>query len=369
VHTGTLGAIGSNSHPLTIGRAYEWGPWTYAFRGYIDEVRVVNGTAMYTASFTPTGPFTAGDTFDVSLLYKNASGTFVSIGAGLGDVGTVDQVSDSKTAYWDDPNADRPGVEVTDEVVRVSADPDAGNSSDYTLEVISAEQLTTGDSTGEQGDVKVVYAFTELIGPGLLLHCDGSDGSTTFIDSSSNGYTVTAVGNAQIDTAQKQFGTGSALFDGVGDSLTVPASDEWVFGTGDFTVELWYRPTVATGSQEYIGTGDNAGAPAQSWVFVRQNAGFLRFIINPGQYAGGSWTGTPGTWHHLAASRQGTSLRVFVDGTQLGGTGTVSNPANANSTLYVGGKINYVNGHIDEVRIVKGEALYTANFTPPTAPY
>ena len=77
----------------------------------------------------------------------------------------------------------------------------------------------------------------------LLLHCNGVDESTTFTDSSGGGvgspHTVTAVGNAQIDTAQKKFDTGSALFDGTGDYLSLEDSDDWDFGTGDFTVDCW----------------------------------------------------------------------------------------------------------------------------------
>ena len=75
----------------------------------------------------------------------------------------------------------------------------------------------------------------------LLLHFDGTDGSTTFVDSSPSGKTVTAVGNAQIDTAQYKFGGASGLFDGNGDYLSVPDSDDWYFGTGDFTIDAWAR--------------------------------------------------------------------------------------------------------------------------------
>jgi len=69
----------------------------------------------------------------------------------------------------------------------------------------------------------------------LLLHMDGADGSTTFTDEA--GHTVTANGNAQIDTAQNVFGGASGLFDGSSGYLTVPDSEDWNFGTGDFTFD------------------------------------------------------------------------------------------------------------------------------------
>src|SRR3990167_7227024 len=75
----------------------------------------------------------------------------------------------------------------------------------------------------------------------LLLHCDGTDASTTFTDNSISSHVTTANGNAQIDTAQSKFGGASGLFDGTGDYLSVPNSDDWDFGTGDFTVDMWLR--------------------------------------------------------------------------------------------------------------------------------
>src|SRR3990167_5305793 len=75
----------------------------------------------------------------------------------------------------------------------------------------------------------------------LMLHMDGTDGATTFTDSSDNAKTMTAVGNAQIDTAQSKFGGASGLFDGTGDWLTTPDSTDWDLGTGDFTIDFWIR--------------------------------------------------------------------------------------------------------------------------------
>jgi hypothetical protein len=73
----------------------------------------------------------------------------------------------------------------------------------------------------------------------LMLHMDGVDTCTHFLDSELTPKAVTAVGNAQIDTAQSKFGNASALFDGAGDYLSVPDSADWAFGTGAFTIDFW----------------------------------------------------------------------------------------------------------------------------------
>ena len=78
----------------------------------------------------------------------------------------------------------------------------------------------------------------------LLLHCNGSDGSTAFTDSSSNAHSITASGDAQIDTAQSKFGGASGLFDGAGDWLTCPSHSSLNLQTGDFTLECWIRPSA-----------------------------------------------------------------------------------------------------------------------------
>src|SRR3990167_4126243 len=83
----------------------------------------------------------------------------------------------------------------------------------------------------------VSYANTQL-----LLHCDGTDASTTFTDSGNTVHTVTANNSAQIDTAQKKFGTASGLFaSATSDNLSVPDHADWDFGTSDFTIDFWFR--------------------------------------------------------------------------------------------------------------------------------
>jgi hypothetical protein len=91
----------------------------------------------------------------------------------------------------------------------------------------------------------------------LLLHGDGTNGSTTIVDSSASPKTLTAFGNAQISTAQSKFGGSSIAFDGTGDYLSISSSNDLTLGTSDFTLETWARlATVSAQHNQIITTGD-----------------------------------------------------------------------------------------------------------------
>lgn len=207
----------------------------------------------------------------------------------------------------------------------------------------------------------------------LLLHMDGANDSTTFTDSSINKRTATASGNAKISTAQKKFGVSSGLFDGSGDYVTIPNAGG--LGTGDFTVELWVRPNTAS-TQSYgrfIQCGNfNVGG---DWQLARNSlAGDSNPMTLLLDFQGGAFRITTGAtvadnaWSHLAFSRQGTMVRLFINGTQVGSGNTSANLSQ--TTVVLGADASGNNayaGYIDEVVITKF-AKYTANFTPPAVP-
>lgn len=197
-----------------------------------------------------------------------------------------------------------------------------------------------------------------------LLHMDGADGGTTFTDQ--KGHTFTAAGNAQIDTAQSKFGGASGLFDGSGDFISTPSSSDWAYGTGDFTWECWVRLATAAGNQYIIEHGSNGGTLSYNGGLTYYNAttgtGSPLYTTAPAL--------TAGTWHHIAVARQGGTTRLFVDGV-LKASGADSHNYGP-QILYIGtygGGGFTLNGHDDDLRITKGVARYTANFTPPTAAF
>jgi hypothetical protein len=203
----------------------------------------------------------------------------------------------------------------------------------------------------------------------LLLHGDGTNGSTTITDSSPTPKTVTAEGNAQISTVQSKFGGASIAFDGTGDYLTVPSSPEFAFGTQDFTVEAWVYFGNLTAFSSIASSRTSGSSTLTGWT-VGINANEVPYFYTNSFNIQGSAL-SQNTWHHIAVTRSGTSLKMFVNGTQEGGTATDSKDY-TNQTFAVGAAIDgaqVFNGYIDDLRITKGVARYSANFTPPTAPF
>lgn len=208
----------------------------------------------------------------------------------------------------------------------------------------------------------------------LLLHCNGADTSTTFTDSSPSAKTVTANGNAQIDTAQSKFGGASGLFDGSGDYLTVPDSADWYFAA-DFTVECWVRFNTMSQTAALVGQWDPTLVGNASWVLqVSPSSVDFVFYDNPVgnlNNVTGAFTPATNTWYHVAADRAGNVFRVYVDGV-VKATATLSrtfwdsaNPLSIGRLQHT--TTEYLNGWIDDVRVVKGEAVYAGAFTPPSA--
>src|SRR3990167_2708347 len=149
----------------------------------------------------------------------------------------------------------------------------------------------------------------------LLLLCDGVDSTTTFTDEI--GKTVTANGNAQIDTAQKKFGTASGLFDGTGDYLTLADSADWNFGAGDFTIDFWIRPN-AIGSLQFLYEQELDG---NNTIYISLLAsGTLDFVSYVGGVLKGYYSNATvlsnGTWYHIAIVRNGTTGYLFVNGSK-----------------------------------------------------
>jgi hypothetical protein len=180
------------------------------------------------------------------------------------------------------------------------------------------------------------------------------------------------VGNAQISTAQSKWGGSSIAFDGTGDYLpsNPSTSNLYAFGTGDFTIEFWLRLGSVSGNQSLVDirpTGTNGLYP----LIYTNTTSLIYYVNSATQISGG--TLSTNTWYHVAVSRSGTSTKMFLDGTQIGSTYTDSNNYLAGTGApWVGtfrDGTGALNGYIDDLRITKGVARYTANFTAPTAPF
>ena len=219
------------------------------------------------------------------------------------------------------------------------------------------------------------------VDPGLtlaLLHFDGADGSTTFTDSSPVPLTYgQEYVNNTISTTQSKFG-GASLFVSTDTSSGVRNSginDKFVLGNSDFTIECWfYTTSIDDVNRGIIGFADRHGIKIQN--------GLLSAAVYTG-YTGGYNIVTntnavlANTWNHVAVVRQSTLLKLYVNGVgstsspNLGTSPLVNDGNNyfkVTQGIYQGDFISSISGFIDEVRFRK-EAVYTGNFTPPTAPF
>lgn len=211
----------------------------------------------------------------------------------------------------------------------------------------------------------------------LLLHGEGTNGSTVFTDSSSNAITVSRGGDTSlttaISTAQFKYGSASIYNAGganIGPYFNTASSSVFNFGTGDFTVELFFYLSALSHSVGTVFQGE-AGAAGNSMALAYYGGSFVycdqdyNVIINGGGYPASA------TWHHMAVARSGTSTKLFLNGTQVGSTYTDTRTYSISRFIF-GAKASWFNsigGYFDEIRITKGVARYTANFTPPTAAF
>jgi len=217
----------------------------------------------------------------------------------------------------------------------------------------------------------------------LLLHGDGIGTPTVFTDSSNSAHVMTKFNDATLSAAQKKFGDASMLFDGTGDYLTTPvntpATNDFNFGTGDYTLECWVRP--ATSGNMNIMTMSVIGALGSisdiGWYFEIAGADLYWWSYNSTTVYNTNSTGalvTSGSWHHVAAVKYSNNVSLFIDGNRVvnnGATmGVVHNYSTAWTTkisLFQPAATRYFNGYIDDLRITKGVARYTtATYTLPT---
>jgi len=212
-----------------------------------------------------------------------------------------------------------------------------------------------------------------VITDGLVLGLDAANtrsyvgSGTTWTDLiGSNNGTLT---NGPVFTQEPKLepfgGAGAVEFDGTNDYLTVPASSDFNFGTGDLTIEAWiyWDGTYSVGGRVIYATG-GSGSLDQFGIFS-----------GVGLYFGGVYNNVAAnyppinTWSHVATTRIGTTIKIYVNGVETASGTQASSIGNSGVTAYIG--YRGADGNhpwkekISNLRIIKGRALYTSNFTPP----
>ena len=330
-----------------------------------------NGTGWYNIALINTAPTISGVN-DAYQLATDGSSTSVVITAtdpeGLpltysivsdtsGDIATVTQ-----------------GVGGNTDIFTITPSTDSANAGTFSLTFRASDGVNFATAVSE---FTLQFIIENSNYTSLLLTTDGSTGgNTTFTDSSSNSHTITPAGTPRQSTfSPYRSGGYSAYFDGTGDYLTLPDDSSLEFGSGDFTIELWYYGA----DLDQYATLTSRGATSfntGSWSLMMNhtNTGDLAFYCRevnasaPSLHAS-SVNVTNNTWHHIAVVRNGTNLTLYVDGTSSATTTTSATLADVAASIHIGYDQYYtraLRGYIADYRIVKGTAVYTANFTPPT---
>lgn len=205
--------------------------------------------------------------------------------------------------------------------------------------------------------------------PNLLLHADGTNGSTTFTDSSNSALTVTPAGNAQLSTSNPKFGTAAGLFDGTGDYLTLGGQSAFAFGSADWTVEGFVNTAVSavTTIIDMAPTSTNGAYPL---VYINASRNVI-YNANAADRITSSATITLNTYAHIAVVRKSGTTTLYVNGVSQGTYADLTVYLNGASRPIIAGSgywngLYAWNGLLDELQIINGIAKYTANFTPPT---
>jgi len=172
-----------------------------------------------------------------------------------------------------------------------------------------------------------------------------------------------------LDTAQKQFGSASLLFDG-NDNCTIPDSPDWdlIQNGTDFTIDFWVKMNSHSGQEWFITQYEDG---SNNWSIKHDHGFGLSFTVKSvGSNIiklGEAGEITDNDWHHVAVTKSGNDYRMFLGGTSVA-NGTDSDQDTYTGSIYLGdegGGGNGFDGWLDEIRIINGVALWTSNFTPP----
>jgi len=235
-------------------------------------------------------------------------------------------------------------------------------------------ELTSEEVTQNYNATKARYFPEEIVSDGLVVNLDATNASsvgvgTTWFDLSGNGNNGTLV-NGPYHSDGPFLDAGFVSFDGTDDYISIGSTTDFAFGTGDFTVEAWVR---RNGDQ--VGNATIACVPQSAadtnWQFNLNASNKVVYKIGGG---GGdvisSSTVPDKTWTHVSVTRSGTTLRLFIDGVEED-SATSSEDLSDDDGIRIGRNRAdnapvYFKGEISNLRLIKGTALYTSNFTPPT---
>ena len=251
----------------------------------------------------------------------------------------------------------------------------AGTDNFYQITKVDNNSFTYTDSSAS-GTTSGNVTYKKAVARGVVASNDGTyvfitgKGTGEFVTVNKSAKVTSRFGDSQLDTAQKKFGTASILLDGTEDNVKVATDEDFGFGSANFCLEAFIRPGSVTGTQRIFDLRDNSATDTAPTMYLDGTT--LHYAVgNTSQINGG--TLATNTFYHVAVARSGGTTKLFLDGTELG-TYTDANDYGSTKPLIIGSDYQAsptqaFNGHIDEVRVSKASARFTAGFTPTTTEY
>lgn len=204
----------------------------------------------------------------------------------------------------------------------------------------------------------------------LSVPFDGSDAATSATDESNSNHTLTFNGNAQLDTADKQFGSASLLCDGTGDYVTTGNTTDFDL-TGDFTIELWAK----TSTNKQAGLMDLGSGSSSRWIVFQNTGGLVQFWeSNNVNILTFDFDLHTSGWTHIAITRQVNTFRLYKNLSKVHEAVDAATIQTGNHPLHIGSdswstSSRSFNGWIDSPQVVIGEARYVLdNYNTPILP-
>jgi hypothetical protein len=205
------------------------------------------------------------------------------------------------------------------------------------------------------------------IGPGIAM------GNIGVIRGGGVTHTVTANGNAQVSTAQVKFGTGSYTSNSLRGFLQVTPTTDFAWGTGDFTIEFWYRPTSFAAACTIIGCRPLGAEGAYPVIYINQtNPSIAYYVAAANRIVSAANVVTLNQWCSVAVVRYQGTTKMYLNGTQSGSNFVDAFNYLAGSCIIGINDFNLnsnpILGNMDEIRF-SNVARYTGNYTPATEPF
>ena len=209
---------------------------------------------------------------------------------------------------------------------------------------------------------------TSLSSTGAELHIKGTDAS---IIDKSQGSNLKLIGNTTGSTTQVKFAnTKSMYFDASGDYISISDDEAYGFGTGDWTIETWLYCTKTGGFNAIFDTRVGTGTETGSFGLGMHNTGRVQ-LFSGGAFYYPTDTLSFNTWQHFAVVKNSGTTTMYFNGTAASTTYSDSRNYGSSQPVQIGKDdttSNYFGGYMQDFRITKDLARYTANFTPPSAP-